>query len=133
MPKNGFKVVRASYTVYDYLPKMYRHYGDGMLRENGEIAEFDIWADDWETVEYYNSILEQIGISIDYNLDEPTETLKESVSSHQQMKTTRKSNKKKSREQRAKKKSNRLHKIIEFENDDITESEEEAIYYTDSN
>lgn len=96
---------------------MYRHYGDGILRENGEIAEFDIWADSYEVEEFYTSLLE-MGDGIwagDIN-QEPSETAKESVSSHQKTKTIKKSNKKKSMEQRSKqKKSNRIDVIPDIE------------------
>ena len=98
---------------------MYRHYSDGILRENGEIAEFDIWADSYEVEDYYRSMIEMgDGLWTGYVHVEPSDTLKESVSSHQQTKTIKKSNKKRSMEQRAKqKKVHRMDIIYEVDNE----------------
>lgn len=121
MPKNGFKIAKGkvqypNIIINVHSSKMYRHYGDGILRENGEIAEFDIWADSYEVEEFQTSILEMADTSM-----EPSETAKESVSSHKIVKTTRKSNKKKSKEQRAKKKSNRTDIVPDNERVELEE------------
>lgn len=98
---------------------MYRHYSDGILRENGEIAEFDIWADSYEVDEYYQSMCEMgDGIWTGCTDIEPSATLKETISSHQQARTIKKSSKKKSMEQRSKqKKVHRMDIIYEVDNE----------------
>lgn len=81
---------------------MYRHSGNGLLRENGEIAEFDIWADIFseDVYELKN------GVWIEVTNLEPTDTSREHTTTHCRTKTFKKTPKKRSMEQRAKQKKN---------------------------
>ena len=92
---------------------MYKHYGDCSLRVDGEIMEFDIWADIFgeEVYEYYESLYEmEYGVWVETPEVVPSDTTKVSICAHRQPKTIKKSNKKKGMEQRAKQK--KTHHIV---------------------
>lgn len=98
--------------------KMGKHFGDSYIRYDGEIIDSDSEYEE-ELAEYEMSILEMcdgIWKSFGIMVMEPTETSKFHVSSHQQLKTIKKTNKKKSMEQRARqKKSNRIDTIVDYD------------------